>query len=218
MNDVVAPGGVLRPVSLWDLVMEEFDARKFLELWTPVIGWHIARKNLVAYGAEGHTSDGIIRTGEGDDFYGKIKVLADFLRAHDLELSTDRADLILTKMVAGVHMSELEQDIGNLNGRIRDEMKRRTLLIMASKHRQLYAQPEPLFGEKVFDKFTDSADDIAEAGKCLALERPTAAVFHLMRAMEAAVKVLGQKLDATVSDANGEICLGGRSLRTSSLK
>jgi hypothetical protein len=195
--------------SLWDLVMEEFNARQFLELWTPVIGWHVARRNLVAYGVEGHTEDHILRVGEGDVFYGKIKALADFLRDHDLELSTARADVILSKMTAGVHMSELEQDIGNLNGRIRDELERRTLLIMPSTKRDLWRQTIPLFGEDVFEKFKDADYDIAEAGKCLALERSTAVVFHLMRAMESAVKALGEKLGATVSSASGEILSWG---------
>lgn len=191
--------------------MEEFDARKFLDVWTPVIGWHIAHRNLVAYSAAGHTEDVIMRTGPGDNLYEKIKALGDFLREHDLELSTDRAEVILEKMRAGVHRSEVSDDVGDLNNRIRDELKRRTLLIISSKSRQFFDQnAAPLFGDEVFNKFVDSADDIAEAGKCLALERSTAAVFHLMRAMEAAVKILGEKLEATVMDANGEFLPWGK--------
>lgn len=193
-----------RLVSLWDLIMDVFDARKFLEVWTPVIGGHIAYLNLVAYKAAGHTEDSIIRSGPGDNFYGKVVALRDFVREHNLELSTDRADIILKKMEAGVHRSEMHQDIGDLHGRIRDELKRRMLLIMPSKYRELYSQASPLFGKEVSEKFGDSSYDIEEAGKCVALGLPTAAMFHLMRAMEAAVQVLGQRLVATVSSVNGE--------------
>jgi HEPN domain-containing protein len=37
-------------------------------------------------------------------------------------------------------------------------------------------------------------EDIEEAAKALALQRPTACVFHLMRAMEIAVKRLGKRV------------------------
>jgi hypothetical protein len=38
------------------------------------------------------------------------------------------------------------------------------------------------------------SEDIAEAGKCLAVNRTTAVVFHLLRVMEIAVRVFGNKL------------------------
>ncbi len=41
-----------------------------------------------------------------------------------------------------------------------------------------------LFGEAVDDRFPDVADDIAAAGRCLALDQWTACVFHLMRVLE----------------------------------
>lgn len=58
----------------------------------------------------------------------------------------------------------------------------------------LYEQKTPLFGEEVSAKFPSAVDDVEESGKCLALGRYTAVVFHLMRAMEAAVKAAGIKL------------------------
>jgi hypothetical protein len=63
-----------------------------------------------------------------------------------------------------------------------------------------FLEPEPqyskyfdnptLFGEKVFNAYPSATEDIAEAGTCLALERPTACVMHLMRASEVALKAL----------------------------
>lgn len=60
---------------------------------------------------------------------------------------------------------------------------------------ELFRQKNPFFGDKVEDAFPRAAEDISEAGKCLALDRSTAAVFHLMRAMESAVGRLSLKLD-----------------------
>ena len=45
---------------------------------------------------------------------------------------------------------------------------------------------------EVNDKFPSAAFDIDEAGKCLAIGRSTAAVFHLMRALETAIRAVHQ--------------------------
>lgn len=52
----------------------------------------------------------------------------------------------------------------------------------------------PLFGAEVASAFPKAAEDIEEAGKCMALGRYTATVFHLMRAMEVAAQALAGKL------------------------
>lgn len=51
-----------------------------------------------------------------------------------------------------------------------------------------------LFGENVKAHFHRASDDIEEAGKCLALGRGTACVFHLMRVTELAVKAIYKTL------------------------
>jgi hypothetical protein len=54
-----------------------------------------------------------------------------------------------------------------------------------------HLEGRPGFGEAVAAAFPGVSYDIDEAGKCLALSRSTAAVFHLMRIVEAAVKAMG---------------------------
>ena len=54
---------------------------------------------------------------------------------------------------------------------------------------------KPGFGEVVATNLPGAAYDIDEAGKCLALSRNTAAVFHLMRVVEAAIKAVSACLD-----------------------
>lgn len=51
----------------------------------------------------------------------------------------------------------------------------------------------------VSEKFPKAVEDIAEAGKCVALQRTTACVFHLMRAMELGVQALGKKLKVKIN-------------------
>ena len=59
---------------------------------------------------------------------------------------------------------------------------------------RLLKYPEQLLAPQVFNSLPALARfDIAEAGKCLAFERPTAAAFHLLRATECALRALCEK-------------------------
>jgi hypothetical protein len=58
----------------------------------------------------------------------------------------------------------------------------------------VYFENPKLFGEEVFNAFPSATDDITEAGTCLALERSTACVMHLMRATEAGLRALATKV------------------------
>jgi hypothetical protein len=51
-----------------------------------------------------------------------------------------------------------------------------------------------LFGPAVKSAFPNAADDIREAGNCLAVDCNTAAVFHLMRAVELGLRAFAAHL------------------------
>jgi len=55
-----------------------------------------------------------------------------------------------------------------------------------------YSQ-KALFGQQVNDAFPSSAFEVADVGNCIALMQPTAAVFHMMRAMEPPMVALGRE-------------------------
>jgi hypothetical protein len=56
------------------------------------------------------------------------------------------------------------------------------------KHTKFYEPLDPPFGQTVANKFPSMAVfEIDEAAKCMALDRTTACVFHLMRALEIAI-------------------------------
>jgi aspartate aminotransferase-like enzyme len=48
-------------------------------------------------------------------------------------------------------------------------------------------------------KFKECHEDIRRAGSCLALQEGTACIFHLMRAMEVAVRKLSRRLNIEVT-------------------
>jgi hypothetical protein len=88
-----------------------------------------------------------------------------------------------------------------LVARFKHEAGSRMALLLDAKAAAYFDASEPLFGDPVDKAFPDCADDIEEAGKCLALDRPTACVFHLMRAAEAVAAVLSARIGGETHDS-----------------
>lgn len=78
--------------------------------------------------------------------------------------------------------------------RIVDDLAQRWFLHIPPSSVDLYRQSTPPFGAEVEKTFPQMSEDISEAAKCLALQRSTAVVFHLMRVMELGVQSFGTKL------------------------
>ncbi|MDX1292671.1 MAG: hypothetical protein R3265_07675 [Hyphomonas sp.] len=105
---------------------------------------------------------------------------------------------------------EIRRRTAEINNTLRRELKAVSLISVDQQYAYLLEMDDPgvrsnpTFGLDVERKFPDATDDIVEAGKCLALRRNTACVFHLMRAMEVMIAALATKLNATVRNENGE--------------
>lgn len=124
--------------------------------------------------------------------------------SEELQLSSDVATMserwsFMTPLVLGRY----RYYAGDLTNRFKDELASRVVLAIAARHSAYFSAETPLFGDEVFAKFERARDDIEEAGKCLACGRATATVFHLMRALESAVRIIGTKLGATTEDVHG---------------
>ena len=86
---------------------------------------------------------------------------------------------------------------------LKDDLSHVSLFALSETDADYFEGKQPLFGPDVDTAFPGTAtEDIAEAGKCLALGRGTATVFHLSRVMESAVRALGAKLGVKVIDKN----------------
>ena len=68
-----------------------------------------------------------------------------------------------------------------------NEFDKRKFLFVRPERAE-YVDQERLFGDEVYNNFPSARTDIKEAGNCLACECGTAAVFHLMRAVEWALR------------------------------
>jgi hypothetical protein len=111
--------------------------------------------------------------------------------------SLDRLDSAIDGLGA-MPLSNLSQAIMHTLSGIRDGLASEHFYHLDQRDVPLYMAVEP-FGAKVGQKFPKAIEDVAEAAKCLALQRPTACVFHLMRAMELGVRALGKKLKVTIN-------------------
>jgi HEPN domain-containing protein len=96
-----------------------------------------------------------------------------------------------------VSFYQTEKALVGISDTLRRELTAEHIFVLSATKATYYKPETPLFGTAVEDAFPLSKEDIEEAGKCLALGRSTAAVFHLSRAMEAAVQALSQKLGMT---------------------
>jgi hypothetical protein len=83
---------------------------------------------------------------------------------------------------------------------LQDELTNRTVFYVPAKQATSWWAGPRLLGEMVEAKFPNLNGDIDEAGKCMAMTRHTAAVFHLMRVLEAGVREFGNKLGVANTD------------------
>jgi len=135
-----------------------------------------------------------------------VAALAELAREVDrLKLDSARKQLERIKLaIVGdesqrLPLSAVQPMVRELHQRMCDELDGRFFLFLPTENVPLYRQSGPLFGADVEAKFPEMSEDIAEAGKCLALNRGTAAVFHLMRTMEIAVQRFGANLGVALA-------------------
>ncbi len=87
----------------------------------------------------------------------------------------------------------IAQEVKHLIAGTRDLLEQSFYFHVDGQDVPLYIN-QSLFGDSVSSKFDLANEDIDEAGKCLALQRSTACVFHLMRVVELGVQKFGRKL------------------------
>ena len=85
-----------------------------------------------------------------------------------------------------------------LLGRLKDELSIKKVMIFPSNKVGYFDGSSSMFSSAVRDSFVSAQHDMDESEKCFALNRHTACVFHLMRAMEAGLNLLGKDLGVSV--------------------
>jgi hypothetical protein len=81
------------------------------------------------------------------------------------------------------------------------ELQTGTFFYIPQEKIRYFNEPRELFGKLTLDKFPSVISEVEEAGKCYAAGRNTASVFHLLRIMEAGLKIVAQTL-SIATDTN----------------
>ncbi|WP_129274884.1 hypothetical protein [Bradyrhizobium betae] len=165
-----------------------------------------------------HNPHGIhVDTQQLENMRAKFSRYADLVSALELPISKNAAKRLLASLnegdpapagdgliFNGQKKLNLMANTDRLTDLLGEEMGAKLFVMLSPRMADTFEQTDPLFGNEVEAKFPRAAEDISEAGKCLAFGRATAAVFHLMRALESATQAIADKIGATVRDSNGK--------------
>lgn len=125
---------------------------------------------------------------------GVIKEAAELM---GLSSTVIRCDRLLT-VVEFTKLPKIRQHIEEIRVQFEDDLRSKHFLHVDKDLVPLWDRSD-LFGQDVSAKFKAASSDIQSAGNCLALGQGTACVFHLMRAMEIAVRTLSKRLNVTIT-------------------
>lgn len=133
-------------------------------------------------------------------FVGELlsKLVSSLTTRLPLESTTDQVRRLDELVQNGAPFKEVKTAVLELKNRMHDELDKLEFFFVKRDSIEYYSG-KFLLGKGFEDKIDSAREDIAEAGKCLALGRTTATVFHLMRVMELAVQRLAIKLNISIN-------------------
>lgn len=183
-------GGFPRVLTLWE-IMKLFDHRGFSALLAELEKFqadceHDARR------AANHEKP----EGKADWYYdlitGSFKLLEKLCDNSGFRATKTKVSLALTHLKyrkQEADYSSLAADARHVRDMLMSEFWNRVFIEVPEEF-TLYVNSKALFGEAVTVAFPSAKKDIQDAGNCLAVDCGTAAVFHLMRAVEWALRAL----------------------------
>jgi hypothetical protein len=99
----------------------------------------------------------------------------------------------LKRCLAPEDVGRIQIALSQGTSRVPDDLVGQVLVAVDPAKVHFYSQPA-IFGDEVFKAFPSANEDISEAGTCLALDRGTACVMHLMRVLEVGLAVLASAI------------------------
>jgi hypothetical protein len=104
---------------------------------------------------------------------------------------------VLEDMAREYPDSDLDRRLPQLQDAIRYELRDVVLMRIPTDKAGYYLEPQA-FGPLVAERFPSVSREVMEVGKCLAVGRGTACVFHLMRVLEAGLRELSKALKVKI--------------------
>lgn len=121
--------------------------------------------------------------------------LLEQLRGDDFALCRKAAERLIETLKTQRDPDQVVGEVDDLRRRLLDQAAMMESLWLSPSERERYEPRSPLFGAAFQAGFSSGGVfELDEAAKCLALGRATAAVFHLMRLMEIAVRAVARCL------------------------
>ena len=135
-----------------------------------------------------------IRQDEKNEMTRWLEPIAAHFLAHNFEMCSAQIDRLFGIFRTTSNPDAILSEINDLRRRILDQSSLIYCLSLSRRERDFYDAKEPRFGKDVAAKFLGVAYEIDEAGKCIALERSTAAAFHAIRCLEGGIRALSRCL------------------------
>jgi hypothetical protein len=188
--------------SLWDML--ELKAASFFEVTDRLsgtaayIGAHEERKESVFHsGRVLEAPDRAFAAGR----LGGLPEHLDILGARITALTAQEANEYILR--AGATWGGFKERLDEIRNTLKRELTLAKVFSVEPAKHEYFVPSRPLFGGEFDSKFRGASYDLDEAAKCLALGRPTACVFHLMRVMESGVRAVARclKIDDPVKPA-----------------
>ncbi|MDA1099135.1 MAG: hypothetical protein O2967_09125 [Proteobacteria bacterium] len=149
---------------------------------------HGAKKNDASAMSAKH-KDAVVRL---------LQTLQEHLKSMEAGLTSLAAARLLSKFGSSdITYNSFMRSVGELDQRLRDELCSKLVYVIESEKTKFVLCQEQFFGPDIRDSMPSSIYELDEAAMCIAFSRPTAAVFHLMRAMEIGMKATAQCLEIT---------------------
>lgn len=123
---------------------------------------------------------------------GQCGLLQKYCEELNLPLTLVHLERFKDGLRADTSPMEYGQFLEEAQRRVWDELESRTFIAVDQSEARYFDDSQ--FPASVLERFQEAIFDADEAGKCLALERPTACAFHLMRVTEYGLQAVGKKL------------------------
>lgn len=128
------------------------------------------------------------------DAFREMAMATGFIGAELASMAADRMVQRLGNAEDAVMLVEVRNAAEDIESRLSDECSLISFLVLNRHQRGLFQPANQVVGWDINRLFPDAARELEEGAKCLALQRPTAAVFHAMRMLEVGIKKLSELL------------------------
>jgi hypothetical protein len=182
-----------RPDGLWSLwaIMHEFDAAD----------WYLVTQLTTSLLSDAEGKSAAERFTNSDSLIGHLRSISEACGVAGLTVSAavvrQQQLWVSTKESPNSIIATFGDVIGTCKtilDTVQAELASK-LFFRLSDETAKYYKDKRLFGDEVETVFPSAVTDIEESGKCLALGRGTATVFHMMRVAEIGLKKVGADLN-----------------------